>query len=78
MIGLESKEWDVILGGLEAFEAAEWAAIDKGCECVHECDPLVTNEGCYDERQIKILQRLMMKVDVIKKTMEYFEKELRN
>lgn len=78
MIGLESKEWDVILGGLEAFEAAEWAAINKGCECIHECDPLVTNEGCYDERQIKILQRLMMKIDVIKKTMEYFEKELRN
>ena len=29
MIGLESKEWDVIMGGLEAFEAAEWKAIDN-------------------------------------------------
>lgn len=78
MIGLESKEWDVILGGLEAFEAAEWAAIEKGCECVHECDPLFTDRGCYDHYQINILQQLMMKVNLIKKTMEYFEKELRD
>ena len=78
MIGLESKEWDIILGGLEAFEAAEWEAIEKGCECYNECDPLVTIEGCYDQRQIKRIQKLMMKVHVIHKTMEFFEKELRN
>ena len=78
MIGLESKEWDIILGGLEAFEAAEWEAIEKGCECYNECDRKVTNSGCYDERQIKRIQRLMMKVHVIHKTMMYFEQELRD
>lgn len=78
MIGLESKEWDVIMGGLEAFEAAEWKAIDKGCECIHECDPLMIHSGCFDETQIKIIQTLMQKIHVIHKTMEYFEKELRN
>lgn len=77
MIGLESKEWDVIMGGLEAFELAEWKAIDKGCECIDECDPLIVNKGCFDETQIKIIQRLMQKIHVIHKTMEYFEKELR-
>lgn len=76
MIGLRADEWDVILGGLSAFEIAEWIAIEKGCECNVECDPLIVNKGCYDQTQIDIIQDLYDKVFLIKKTMDYFEREL--
>jgi len=77
MIGLTADEWDVIMGGLEAFEMAEYSAIAKGCECIDECDPLTIDKGCYDETQIKIIRTLLEKIHVIHKTMEYLERELR-
>jgi len=76
MIGLRSDEWDVILGGLGAFEMAEWKAIEQGCNCNVECDPLIVHRGCYDQTQINIIQDLYEKVFLIKKTMDFFEREL--
>lgn len=76
MIGLRADEWDMILGGLEAFEQAEWRQIAKGCECNTECDMENKVNGCFSEIQIDKLEKMMVKVRLIKKTMEFFEKEL--
>ena len=66
MIGLESKEWDMILGGLEAFRANEeqWMNDDR--------------EGIREDakKTIEKLDELYKKVNVIQKTMTYFEELL--
>ena len=66
MIGLESKEWDMILGGIEAFRAneEEWMNDDR--------------EGVKDdaEKTIKKLDELYKKVNIIWKTMRHFEELL--
>ena len=41
MIGLRSKEWDVICGSLLQAKDNEWEAIEKGCECNHELQRLL-------------------------------------
>ena len=76
MIGLRAKEWDVICGALLLAKDHEWDEIEKGCECNEECDPSNYYRGCYDETQIRILESLFDKIDMIKKTMEHFEKIL--
>lgn len=75
MIGLRAKEWDVICGALLQAKDNEWEAIENGCTCnIGECQPNDNYKGCYDETQIEILESLFDKVNVIKKTMEHFEK----
>lgn len=73
MIGLKSKEWDVILGALLQAKNNEWDEIERGCECNDECDLNNVWEGCYDETQIHIITDLWYKVDRIKKAMIHFE-----
>lgn len=65
---LKWKEWDLIQGGLRSFEAAEWKAIDKGCECFMECDPH-DEIGCFSETTIHMLRELMSKIEIIKGTL---------
>ncbi len=76
MIGLKSREWDVIIGALLCNVEAEYNRIDKGCECLDECDPLIIHRGCYDKTQINILEGLSEKCEMIRKTMDYFEMEV--
>lgn len=66
MIGLTADEWDMILGGLEAFRANEEDWINDDREGVRE--------GA--EKTIEKLDELYNKVNVIKKTMRYFEELL--
>ena len=66
MIGLKAEEWDMILGGLEAFTANEEDWINDDRESVRE--------GA--EKTIEKLDQLYKKVDVIRKTMRYFEELL--
>lgn len=66
MIGLTADEWDIILGGLEAFRANEEDWINDDREGVRE--------GA--EKTIEKLDKLYNKVNVIKKTMRYFEELL--
>jgi hypothetical protein len=66
MIGLTADEWDMILGGLEAFRANEEDWINDDREGVRE--------GA--EKTIEKLDELYKKVNVIKKTMRYFEELL--
>jgi hypothetical protein len=76
MIGLRSKEWDVICGALLQAKDNEWEAIERGCECRLECDPNENYKGCFDETQIEIIESLFDKVNLIKRGMEEFEKLL--
>ena len=39
-----------------------------------DASAIMNYKGCYDETQIEILESLFDKVNVIKKTMEHFEK----
>ena len=66
MIGLESKEWDMILGGLEAFRGNEEDWINDDRESVRQ--------GA--EKTIEELDKLYEKVNVIWKTMRHFEELL--
>jgi len=75
MIGLRAKEWDVICGALLQAKDNEWEAVENGCTCnIGQCSPDDNYKGCFDETQIEILESLFDKVNVIKKTMEHFEK----
>ena len=76
MIGLRSREWDVIIGALLCNIEAEWSRINEGCECSDECDQKITYTGCYDQTQIDILKGLTKKAEMIRKTMDYFEMEV--
>tara|TARA_R100000908_G_C3618623_1_gene65214 strand:+ start:258 stop:464 length:207 start_codon:yes stop_codon:yes gene_type:complete len=66
MIGLKADEWDMITGGLEAFMANEedWLSDDR--ESVKE----------DAKKTIEKLDELYKKVNVIRKTMRYFEELL--
>lgn len=67
MIGLKAEEWDMILGGLEAFRENEEEWInDEWGESVRR--------GAKET--IEKLDELYKKVDVIQKTMTYFEELL--
>ena len=66
MIGLTAAEWDMILGGIEAFRENEEDWIQDDRESVRQ--------GA--EKTIEQLDILYKKVDVIKKAMRYFEELL--
>ncbi len=66
MIGLTAAEWDMILGGLEAFRENEGDWIEDDRESVRQ--------GA--EKTIERLDQLYNKVNVIQKTMTYFEELL--
>lgn len=66
MIGLTAAEWDMILGGLEAFRENEEDWINDDRESVRQ--------GA--EKTIEKLDELYKKVNVIQKTMTYFEELL--
>ena len=66
MIGLTAAEWDMILGGLEAFRDNEEDWINDDRESVRQ--------GA--EKTIERLDQLYKKVNVIQKTMTYFEELL--
>lgn len=66
MIGLTAAEWDMILGGLEAFRENEEDWINDDRESVRQ--------GA--EKTIEKLDELYKKVDVIRKAMTYFEELL--
>ena len=66
MIGLKAAEWDMILGGLEAFRENEEDWINDNREGVRK--------GA--EKTIEQLDELYKKVNVIQRTMTYFEELL--
>lgn len=66
MIGLKAAEWDMILGGLEAFRENEEDWINDDREGVRK--------GA--EKTIEQLDELYKKVNVIQRTMTYFEELL--
>ena len=66
MIGLESKEWDMILGAIEAFRENEEGWINDDRESVRQ----------EARKTIEKLDKLYEKVNLIWKTMRYFEEEL--
>lgn len=66
MIGLESKEWDLILGGLEAFRDREEEWMNDDRESVRE----------DAKKTIEKLDKLYDKVNVIEKAMRHFEELL--
>ena len=66
MIGLKSNEWDMILGGIEAFRANEYEWIDDERDGVRK----------DAEKTIEMLDELYDKVRIIKKTMKHFEELL--
>lgn len=63
MIGLKANEWDMILGGLEAFMENEeqWVQDER------------INVALDAKETIRRLQELYNKVSIIKLTMEHFE-----
>ena len=66
MIGLKSNEWDMILGGIEAFRANEEDWISDERESVRK--------GA--EETIDKLDKLYEKIRIIKQTMRHFEELL--
>ena len=66
MIGLQAAEWDMILGGLEAFRENEEDWINDDRESV--------KRGA--EETIEKLDQLYEKVNVIQKAMTHFEELL--
>lgn len=66
MIGLRADEWDMILGGLEAFRANEK-------DWLTDTDPNIRSGA---QETIDKLDKLDEKVRLIEKTMRYFEKEM--
>ena len=66
MIGLKAAEWDMILGGLEAFRENEEDWINDDREGVRK--------GA--EKTIEQLDELYKKINVIQRTMTYFEELL--
>ncbi len=63
MIGLKADEWDMILGGLEAFMQDEehWAQDER------------IDVALDAKESIRRLQELYNKVTIIKQTMRHFE-----
>ena len=61
MIGLESKEWDMILGAIEAFRENEEGWINDDRESVRQ----------EARKTIEKLDKLYEKVNLIWKTMRY-------
>jgi len=63
MIGLKANEWDMILGGLEAFMQNEeqWAQDER------------IDVALDAKESIRRLQELYNKVTIIKQTMRHFE-----
>jgi len=66
MIGLKSDEWDMILGGIEAFRENEEDWINDERESVRK--------GA--EETIDKLDQLYEKIRIIKQTMRHFEELL--
>ena len=66
MIGLKADEWDMILGGLEAFMANEEDWLNDDRESVKE----------DAQKTLEKLDQLYKKVNVIRKAMRYFEELL--
>ena len=66
MIGLKADEWDMILGGLEAFMANEEDWLNDDRESVKE----------DAKKTLEKLDQLYKKVNVIRKAMRYFEELL--
>lgn len=63
MIGLKANEWDMIMGGLEAFMQNEeqWAQDER------------IDVALDAKESIRRLQELYNKVTIIKQTMRHFE-----
>jgi hypothetical protein len=63
MIGLKADEWDMIMGGLEAFiqDEEQWAQDER------------IDVALDAKESIRRLQELYNKVTIIKQTMRHFE-----